>query len=48
MNKCISITKANVMQTWVEMGKDAKAQAEHAQKEIKENAPLTEIVEKQN
>ena len=46
VNKCISIIKANVMQTWVEMGKDAKAQAEHAEQEIKANAPCIAAMKK--
>ena len=42
MEKYISIVKANVnkeMQTWAEMAKDAKAQVEHADKDIKANTP---------
>ena len=39
--------KANVskeMQTWAKMAKDAKAQAELAQKEIKANTPQSEVI----
>ena len=49
MEKYISIIRANVMkemQTWAEMTKDAKAQVEHAQKEIKANAPWIEVAKK--
>ena len=35
------------MQTWAEVAKDAKTQAEHAQNEIKLNAPWIEVVKKQ-
>ena len=35
------------MQTWADMAKDAKAQAEHAQKEIDANTPWIEVVKKQ-
>ena len=34
------------MQTWADMAKDAKAQAEHA-KEVKANVPWIEVVKKQ-
>ena len=50
MEKCISTVKPNVtkeMQTWAEMAKDAKAQVEHAQKEINANSPRIEVVKKQ-
>ena len=48
--RCISTVKDNVtkeMQTWADMARDAKAQAKHAQKEIKANAPWIEVVKKQ-
>ena len=35
------------IQTWEEITKDAKAQDEHAQKEIKANVAWIEVVEKQ-
>ena len=35
------------MQTWTDMVKDVKAQADHAQKEMKGNAPWIEVVKKQ-
>ena len=50
VERCISTVKDNVtkeMQTWADMARDAKAQAEHAQKEIKANAPWIEVVKKQ-
>ena len=50
VERCISTVKANVtkeMQTWADIAKDAKAQAEHAQNEIKANAPWIEVVKKQ-
>ena len=50
VERCISTVKANVtkeMQTWADIAKEAKAQAEHAQNEIKANAPWIEVVKKQ-
>ena len=50
MEKHISTAKARVtkeMQTWVDMAKEAKAQVQHAQKEIKANAPWIDVVKKQ-
>ena len=47
VKKSISLVQDNVeknMQTWAEVAKDAKNQAEHAQNEIKSNAPWIEIV----
>ena len=50
VERCISTVKASVtkeMQTWADIAKEAKAQAEHAQNEIKANAPWIEVVKKQ-
>ena len=50
MEKSTSAVKANLtkeMQAWVDTAKDAKDQAENAQKEIKANAPWIEVVKKQ-
>ena len=47
VKKSISLVQDNVeknMQTWAEVAKDAKNQAEHAHNEIKSNAPWIEIV----
>ena len=47
--KCISIVNAKVykaMQTWAKMAKDANAQAEHVDKDIKAIIPWIEVIEK--